>query len=70
MLITKYFYFISNDPLSRFPPRLRVAASAEQGKGERLYMTLLPLWGKVGKGVINIHLIIVLFMIPDTHINL
>jgi hypothetical protein len=31
-------------------------------------MILLPLWGKVGKGVINIHLVIVLFMIPDTHL--
>jgi hypothetical protein len=35
----------------------------------RLYLTLLPLWGKVGKGVINTHLIIDLCMIPDTHYN-
>jgi hypothetical protein len=33
MLITKYFPRISNDPLPRLPPRLRVAASVEQGKG-------------------------------------
>jgi hypothetical protein len=31
-------------------------------------MVLLPLWGKVGKGVINIYSIIVLCMIADTHI--
>jgi len=29
------FFFNRKDPLSYFPPRLRVAASAEQGKGEK-----------------------------------
>jgi hypothetical protein len=38
MLIINYFYFFLNDPLSRF-------------KGEKLYLLLLPPWGKVGKGV-------------------
>mgnify|MGYP001179298068 CR=1 FL=1 len=51
MLIINYFHFALNDPLSRFPLRLRVAATAEQGRGEMLYSQLLPPWGKVGKGV-------------------
>jgi hypothetical protein len=55
MLITKYFYIFQMTPIPVSP------------MGEKPYMTLLPLWGKVGKGVINTHLIIVLFMIPDTH---
>jgi hypothetical protein len=58
MLITKYFYLISNDPLSCFP----------QG-GKALYDAPSPL-GEGWEGGNNMHLIIVLFMLPDTHIFL
>jgi hypothetical protein len=55
MLITKYIHRFQITP---FPVPLC-------GK---LSMMLLPLWGKVGKGVINIYLIIVLCMIANTQI--